>query len=207
MTRFKVKVCGLTRPSDAALVAKLGADMIGMIFAQKSHRFVGIREAARIIEAIPTTVARVGVFVNEDVARVIELAKQLRLDYVQLHGKEPASNIKALQRERLRVIRAFPIERRSDWKRFQTCKADLVLADNRAGGTGQTFDWTLKPPRGLTNLALAGGIDCDNVAAGVRAMRPLAIDVNSGVESAPGVKSPTKLKRFFRVCDELRYDD
>ncbi len=211
MRHFKIKVCGLTRASDASLAARLGADMVGVIFARKSPRFVGKRDAARILSAIPATVARVGVFVNEDIDRILKTAATLRLDFAQLHGDETAADIKALRREGLRVIRAFPVERQSDWKRLLTCKADLVLADNRAagkpGGTGEAFNWSLKPPRALRNLVLAGGLNSDNVAAGVCAMRPLVVDVNSGVESSPGVKSLSKLKRFFKMCNELRYEN
>jgi len=88
-------------------------------------------------------------------------------------------------------------------------KADLRLLDHRTdhqrGGTGETFDWSIRPKGKLDNLVLAGGIDVDNVAEGIRLFDPLVVDVNSGVESRPGIKSPSKLKAFFAECDRIRY--
>lgn len=209
MTPFKIKVCGITRPTDAGLAAELGADMLGMIFYRKSPRFVTQAEARKIVAAIPATVTRVGVFVNEEESRVLRTVERLRLDFVQLHGDETDACVRRLQGHGVKVIKAFCIKTRSDFKAVFESSADLCLLDNRSGssrgGTGQRFDWKLKPRRRIKNLVLAGGISADNVAEGVRLFRPLAIDVNSTVESRPGVKSPRLLTSFFTRCNRIRY--
>ena len=209
MKRFRVKVCGLTRPQDAHLASELGVDMIGLIFYRRSPRFVTRRLAGGIVRTLPPTVARVGVFVDESLEKILLLADRLRLDYIQLHGDEPAGHITGLQKRGYRVIKAFAIQSRKDYQAVEQCRADLRLLDHRtrtmAGGTGQAFDWALRPRRKLKNLVLAGGINTDNVADGVRLFDPLVVDVSSGVESGPGIKSAAKLKAFLAECDRIRY--
>jgi len=209
MSRFRVKVCGITRAKDAALAAKLGADLVGMIFYRKSERFVTQKAAREIIGALPPTVLRVGVFVDENLSKILSIADKLRLDYVQLHGREPASHIVKLQREGYRVIKAFAIKARNDYQAVIRSKADLLMLDHRTeqlvGGTGTTFDWKARPHRKIGNLVLAGGITVDNVATGVKLFKPLVVDVNSGVETRPGVKSSGRLKAFMAECDRIRY--
>ena len=209
MMKFQIKVCGITRTADAELVAKLGGDMIGMIFYRRSPRFVTQRCAATICQMLPSTVDRVGLFVDEETGRIIRIADRLQLDYVQLHGGEPASAIKRLQRHGLKVIKAFAIKSKEDYRAVHKCTADLILLDNcsvgKKGGTGATFDWSVKPGRSIPNLVLAGGITADNVEDGVNRFSPLVVDVNSGVETSPGLKSKAALSKFFKQCDRLRY--
>lgn len=209
MSRFRVKVCGITRASDAVLAAGQGADMIGMIFWRRSKRFVTQKAAHTIIGALPATVSRVGVFVDEDITKILRMADKLHFDYVQLHGREPVSHVTKLQREGYRVIKAFAIKTRDDYRVVMKSRADLVLLDYRTdklvGGTGETFDWSFRPRRKLDNLVLAGGLVVDNVAEGVKLFDPQVVDVNSGVETRPGVKSGTKLKAFMAECDRIRY--
>lgn len=209
MRPFAVKVCGITRVGDAQLVALLGGDMIGLIFYRRSPRFVSLAIAGEIVRSLPATVDRVGVFVDEEVDRILKLAFKLRLDYIQLHGNEPPSDITRLKKNGLKVIKSFGVKRSSDYEAVMACKADLVLLDNSStelpGGTGRAFDWRLKPPKKIPNLMLSGGITLTNVAAGVGRFDPLVVDVNSGVESSPGKKSRAALKQFFEICNELRY--
>jgi len=209
MKRIRVKVCGITRPSDALLATELGADMIGLIFYRKSSRWVTQTQARRIIAELPPIVSRVGVYVDEDIDTILRRASKLHLDFIQLHGREPKSYITRLQREGLKVIRSFSVKKRSDYRDVVASRADLCLLDNstdaKLGGTGSTFDWTLIPPRKIPNLVLAGGINADNVSKGVKLFGPLVVDVNSGVEMRPGEKSRAKLKRFFEKCDRMRY--
>jgi phosphoribosylanthranilate isomerase len=207
--QFQVKVCGITRPGDALLAAELGADLIGLIFYRKSPRWVSQRLAAELIRALPPTVSRVGLFVDESVDKMLRVASALRLDYVQLHGNEAVSDITKLQQAGFRVIKAFSISHRDDFVAVENSKADLRLVDHKTinlpGGTGVPFDWSLKPRRKIANLMLAGGISIDNLARGVELFSPMVVDVNSGVESKPGVKSKARLKAFFAECDRLRY--
>jgi phosphoribosylanthranilate isomerase len=208
MTQFRVKVCGITRPEDALMASELGADLIGMIFYHRSPRFVQPQEAEAIINGLPKSVARVGVFVDEPVQIVLELADRLRLDYVQLHGNEPYDDIDQIRQAGFEVIRAYRILGLSDWENLYSSQADLVLVDNATadlkGGTGQTFDWSIEPPRHVTNLVLSGGLTVDNIEDGVKRFDPVIIDVNSGVESAPGIKSKHKLIEFLGKCDKIR---
>ena len=206
---FKIKVCGITRPKYALTAVSLGADMVGMIFHRRSPRWVPQAMAKKTREVLPATVRAVGVFVEQDVEQIARTAERLKLDFVQLHGQYTIGDVRRLQSLGLKVIRVHHIGSAADYKAVYCDRADLVLLDNRSetavGGTGQRFDWGLKPPRLIPNLVLAGGISADNVEEGVRQFRPLVVDVNSGVEKSPGIKSPAKLRRFFEVCNGLRY--
>jgi len=204
MKRVQVKVCGITRPGDARAAVALGVDMLGFIFVRQSLRFVSVSRAAKIMSDVPPIIDRVGVFVDEDLERLIRIAARLRLDYVQLHGNETARYIAQVRRAGYKTIKAFTVEARSDYDAVLRCRADLVLLDHGSGGTGSTFDWSLRPPRRIRNLVLAGGIDSDNVARGVDLFRPLAVDVNSSVESSPGRKSLKKLTTFMDEIQNLR---
>jgi len=209
MKRFRIKVCGMTRPADARLAASLGADMIGLIFYRKSPRLVTLTAAKEIVEAIPPTVAPVGVFVDTSTDRILEIAEKLRLSFVQLHGGYSVAEELRIKREGFRTIRVVHVQTRSDLAKVHPERSDLILIDNRTetmvGGTGERFDWTIAVPKRISNLVLAGGLDADNVAEGIARFDPMVIDVNSGVESKPGIKSPTKLRHFFEVCNKLRY--
>ena len=209
MKRFLVKVCGITRPGDANLALKLGADMIGLIFYRPSPRYITRRLAAEIMSTIPPTARTVGVFVDEPVENVSDIARHLRLDFVQLHGAERLSDILFCRRMGLKTIKGFSIKTKADWNRAAASKADLILVDNRKddrmGGTGESFDWTIKSPVKISNLMLAGGVNSANLGEAVKKFDPLVIDVNSGVESSPGIKSSAKLREFFKVCNRIKY--
>ena len=209
MRHFKIKVCGLTRPRDAETAAGLGADLAGMIFYRRSPRFVSLIKAASIVKALPPTVHRVGVFVDDPVDRIVSVVTRLELDFVQLHRPCRSSDLKRIRGAGARIIRVAHIEKKRDYLKILRNKTDLVMLDNRSaerpGGTGVPFDWSLQPPRRIPNLVLAGGINRDNLSEGLRIFEPLVIDVNSGVESRPGIKSKTRLTDFFETANRLRY--
>ena len=206
---FKIKICGITRPADAVTAANLGADMIGLIMYPQSPRHVNLTQARKIIASLPATVDRVGVMVEPDLETVLRIAERLRLDYLQLHGRVSAKMITSLQKSRLKVIQTFAMKSKSDFEAATNSKADLVLLDTYVeglhGGSGRPFDWTIKPKPRIPNLVLAGGITADNVKEGVRLFHPLVVDVNSGVERSPGIKSPRILKAFMTACNQIRY--
>ncbi|MBK7141334.1 MAG: phosphoribosylanthranilate isomerase [bacterium] len=204
MSYTQVKVCGITRPKDAQIAAQFGADMIGMIFYRGSCRHIDKQGAREIIDALPPTVERVGLFVNEPIDKLLGLADRLRLDWIQLHGQESDAVIRRIQREGFKVIKAFSIADDTDWKQIASSPADLRLLDNGTGGTGQSFDWDNCSTRKIDRLVLAGGINSQNVSSGIRKFRPLVVDVNSSVESAPGIKSKMKLEVFFKVVNRAR---
>ncbi len=209
MKHFQIKVCGITRERDALLAARLGADMLGFIFYNKSPRYISATAAGKIIEKIPATIDRVGVFVDADLETLLKTADRLKLDYLQLHGKTSNSTIKKLQKSGHRVITAYHIDSKSDYKKIRACSADIVQLDNstisKPGGTGQRFDWNIRPKPAIPNLMLSGGISADNVLEGLRIFSPIIVDVNSGVEISPGNKSAKKLKQFFSICNRIRY--
>ncbi len=209
MTPFRIKVCGMTRARDARLAARFGADMVGVIFYRKSPRFVTMSVAREIVSALPATVAPVGVFVDTPVDRILSLAVKLRLAFVQLHGNYTVAQERRVRKEGVRTIRVVSIEKGHPAGPIRPDRSDLILLDSRIGdkpgGTGKRFDWSLKLSTKIPNLMLAGGIDADNVAEGVARFNPLVVDVNSGVESTPGIKSERKLRHFFEVCNKLRY--
>ncbi len=214
---FRVKICGITRVQDALAAARAGADAIGLNFYEKSPRFVSPEFARQVAAALVANslaegVLRVGVFVNSSVDQVKQIAAAADLDAVQLHGDEPAEAIRDLAP--LRVIRARrmdargvgPIEDDLDRCRSLGRLPDALLVDAAApgsyGGTGQTVDWGLLAEHGQWRhgvpLILAGGLQCENVAEAIRAVRPHGVDTASGVESAPGVKDHEKVAAFVK---------
>jgi phosphoribosylanthranilate isomerase len=209
MTPFKIKVCGITRKRDAATAARLGADFVGMIFWPESPRGITEADAREIVTGLLPTVQRVGVFVDTPIDQLLAMSTRLLLDWVQLHGPYSEADEQRARRAGFRVIRVSHIASQEDYRRLVIDPADLILLDNRSavlpGGTGERFDWGLQPDKHIPNLVLAGGITKENVAEGVKIFQPLVVDVNSGVESEPGVKSADKLTEFFSECDRIRY--
>ncbi len=205
---FRVKMCGVTRRNDALQAVYLGADMLGFIFYKKSRRRVSQTQARKIIRELPPVIDRVGVFVDHDVQEAVRIAQKLQLDFLQLHGQYGVTDVKSIQRAGFKVIQAYHIRDKSDYDVVYKSNADLILLDNKtprqAGGTGRQFDWSLLPPRKIHNLMLAGGVTAENVEEGLRRFMPLVIDVNSGVEYSPGLKSASKMRQFFRLTKRLR---
>lgn len=209
MKHFAVKVCGITRELDALFAASLGVDMIGLIFHSASPRYLTLPKAKRIAKILPITVDKVGVFVNHTISEVLGLSDALGLQYVQVHRVLKNSEIKLMHNNHLKVIQSSSISDTKNIANLYRFKSDVVLLDNRTsdtpGGTGKQFDWSIPLPKRIPNLMLAGGINAKNVAEGVKRFSPLIVDVNSGVESSPGIKSQSKLRLFMRECNRLRY--
>ncbi len=203
MTHFQVKVCGLTRSSDAALAAELGADMIGLIFYDGSRRSVSPAKAREIARTLTPVVDRVGVFVDEKIKVILQLAEKCRLDWVQLHGQYSSAEIRLIQETGVKVIRAFQSSTAVDWKPITNSNADLVMIDNSMG-TGRAFDCA-PPKKPVANLMLSGGVSTENLSRGIKLYHPVVVDVNSSVESKPGIKSKARMTEFFRLCNEIRY--
>lgn len=207
MHNFKVKVCGITREKDALSAVKYGADMLGFIFYRKSPRYISVSNAKEIINLIPPTIFRVGVFVNEDKNKALNIAQKLSLDFVQLSGNENKSEISFFKRHGIKVIKTIAVSTVKDVSVSTKSNADIIhfdCADTKLyGGTGKQFDWNIKIPKNLGNLMLAGGINSANVVEGIKKFKPLIVDVNSGVEFKPGYKSDSKLKEFFSKVNRL----
>ncbi|MHA6250828.1 phosphoribosylanthranilate isomerase [Oceanobacillus sp. CAU 1775] len=193
-----VKICGI-QTFEAAEVAVLeGADFIGFVFA-KSKRRITPEAATKISRATPNTVKKVGVFVNETVENMIAIAEQVGLDVIQLHGDESHETATSLPYE---IIKAFPAQKERVLE-MQSYPCDFYLIDTpskkQRGGTGKTYDWTIFEELNLNHnkLILAGGLTPENVALAIEEVRPLAVDVSSGVE-INGEKSLSKIQQFLK---------
>jgi len=200
-----VKICGVTTEEDALLAIALGADAIGFMFAP-SPRQVAAGSVADIVKRLPREVLTVGVFRNEAPARVVELAHTAGLGAVQLHGHEPPEHSHYI-RERIRfLIQAFPAGSLA-LAGAGKYAADAVMIDSATPGSGRVFDWALAEGLGARRLMLAGGLTAANVARAITQVRPWAVDVSTGVERAPGIKDPVKLRAFIAAAKAASSSD
>ncbi len=205
--RTRVKICGLTRAEDAREAARLGADAIGLVFYPPSPRAVGVAAARAVLRGLPPFVTVVGLFVDPSEDEVRRVLDQVPLDLLQFHGEEPPE---ACARYGRPWIKAIPMREGVDlWaeRRRYAGAAGLLLDTYQpgvAGGTGQRFDWGRIPPELGREIILAGGLNPETVAGAIRAVRPYAVDVSGGVESAKGIKDPAKMAAFLR---EVRQGD
>jgi phosphoribosylanthranilate isomerase len=207
---IRVKICGLTRLEDAALAVDLGADAIGFVFWPKSPRAVTPQAVRSIVDRLPAFVTRVGVFVDASAAEVAKTVSVAGLDVVQLHGDEQVEDYRAVG---VRLIRGVALDgdEAADlaalWPSDVTPLVDAADRERR-GGTGQLANWaraaTLAAKR---PILLAGGITAENVVDAVHRVRPWAIDVASGVESAPGIKSPDRMRQLFKAIARVRAEE
>ena len=213
---FRVKICGLTSAHDAEVISRTKADAIGLNFYAKSPRCITTEQALRVVQATPSRVARVGLFVNATDDEVCTAYDHLGLDFIQLHGDEPPEYLLALGGRP--VIRAFrlgpsglaPILRYLEACSLPEVNLQAVLIDAydpaRYGGTGETADWNqLAEQRamlGALPLILAGGLDAANVAEAIVTVRPDAVDTASGVENDPGEKDPQQVAAFAEAAYE-----
>ena len=202
MTPIQIKICGVTNARDAKTCVELGAQMIGLNFYPQSPRYIEPNVARQIIEALPTHIDTVGVFVSGNADEIRRTANAATVACVQLHGDFSPEVARELARE-FRVIRVFsthPQFRPEDVALFSHCD---VLVDahhpDLRGGTGQTCDWSAARAtlRFSRFLILSGGLNAENVAGAIKAVTPHAVDVCSGVESAPGVKDRGAINDFI----------
>jgi phosphoribosylanthranilate isomerase len=202
----KVKVCGITRLEDAELATELGAWALGFILWERSPRAVDPAVAAGIARAMRRRAQLVGVFVNASLEEIAHAADALGLTHVQLHGDEgPAFANEAGRRTGCKVIKAARIASGADLQALERFRTDFHLLDTRVegkqGGSGERWDWELASHRrSKVPAILSGGLNAGNVAAGIAAVRPYAVDVASGVEASPGVKDPEKLEAFLAAA-------
>ena len=217
MQRVRVKIEGLREPLTALRVAQMGADAVGMVFAE-SPRWVSPEQARAIVDVLPAWVASVGVFVDADAATINRVVERTRIGYVQLHGAEPPAIVAQIG---VPCIKAFRIRDESwlaevrGWLDAVTGRSNLaaVLLDayspDAPGGTGKRFNWQLIADAraagalaGVDPIILAGGLDASCVGRAIDLVQPWAVDVATGVEKAPGVKDLKKVEAFLRATRE-----
>ena len=202
-----VKICGITNPDDARAAVELGAWALGMIFAPVSPRACEPEVAEQIGAELRREVELAGVFCNATLDQVALLADRCSLSLLQLHGDEgPAYCAEAARRTGCRTIKAARVRSAASLRALRPFSVDYHLLDahvsGRPGGTGETFDWELAAGHSrAVPLILSGGLTPDNVARGVAATRPFAVDAASGTEASPGRKDPLRLAAFFRAVE------
>jgi len=218
MHRTRIKICGICRPQDALAAASAGADAIGMVFHPDSPRCIGIDDARQILAALPPFVAAIGLFVDADAQAITHITEQLRLCAIQLHGSESPQLVAQLKPTP--VIKALRLgdDAEQTLAQWRAAITDMHLSNLRAilletpaevpGGSGVPNDWNVLHRlqqsgsfNGLPALIAAGGLTAQSVGEVVRLLRPFAVDVSTGVESARREKSPQKILDFIRaVC-------
>lgn len=203
--RTRVKICGMTQLADAEKACKLGVDALGFIFYAKSPRSITPLDAGEIIKELPPFVDRVGVFVNGS-KRDIDDAVNSGLSFLQLHGTESPAECERIRLEypHCRIIKAFRVSEESRPADFSIYDdlVDSFLLDTyvkgASGGTGQIFDWTIVEKLELQRpILLAGGLSVDNISQAITQIRPYGVDVNSGIETAPGVKDHEHMEKLM----------
>ncbi len=198
----KVKICGLTRRRDVDLAAELGAAYVGFVLAPASARRVTPERLAVLTVDLPRSVRRVGVFVDADAAFVREAADAGGLDVAQLYGGDTASFMRALPD--LEIWRAVAVRGPDAVASFADDPAAMLVADAASGGSGSRCDWEAAAALAARRpVMLAGGLNAANVEEAVRRVRPAGVDLSSGIESAPGVKSEEKMREFFRAVKNM----
>ena len=200
MPYTRVKICGITRVEDALHAADEGVDAIGLVFYDKSPRFVSSAQAAEICKKLPAFVTTVALFKDAEADEIRQVLTEVPIDLLQFHGSESAEFCRQFGKPYIKALgmageSAVPkqVEEYHD--------ARGLLLDGHApgadGGTGQSFEWGMIPTDLEYSLILAGGLDVDNVLGVIRSVRPYAVDVSSGVESAKGIKDAALVTAFM----------
>lgn len=207
--RTRVKICGITRVEDALAAVAAGADAIGLVFYERSARNVSVAQAAAISRVLPAFVNVVGLFVDAAPDFIRSVLKAVHLDTLQFHGDETAEECAGYGLPFIKAIRVKPQTNLLQCaNEFSAAKALLLdsYTEGLAGGTGHAFDWNLIPTSMTTDrshempvLILAGGLNETNVALAIEQVKPYAVDVSGGVESAKGIKDQAKIARFMQA--------
>jgi phosphoribosylanthranilate isomerase len=205
--KTRIKMCGLTREEDVDAAIESGADAIGFVFYPPSPRFVSPQKAAQLAKRIPPFVDVVGLFVNESPELVLATCEQLPINILQFHGDESADYCRQFDRPYLRAARVRPGLDLVEFGRSYSDARGLLLDAfvDGFGGGGHVFDWKLIPPDLPGFLVLSGGLTEANVGEAIARVRPVAVDVSSGIEVSKGIKDHSKIAAFVaavRKADE-----
>ena len=198
--RARVKICGITRLSDAISAVEAGADALGFVFYAPSPRYVSPICAAEIISQLPPVVVTTALFVNESADVIEEILRITQVDLLQFHGDETETFCQQFSRPYIKALRVQPgDDLEAKLADYPSARALLLDAYKPGvpGGTGESFDWSLIPQSIRSKIILAGGLDADSVGTAIEQIAPYAVDVSGGVEAEKGIKDPHKIKRFF----------
>jgi phosphoribosylanthranilate isomerase len=204
--RTRVKICGLTRIEDAQAAARLGADAIGLVFYPPSPRNVDIGQALSIVGALPPFVTVVGLFVDENPQRIMQVLSAVPIELLQFHGEESAGYCEGFDRPYIKAVRMKTgTDLRQVASAYRSASGLLLDADDPTvkGGAGKSFDWALIPADCPLPVILAGGLKPDNVRDALRRVLPYGLDVSSGVEAAKGIKDTDKMAAFIQEVQDF----
>lgn len=200
MAAVRSKICGITRVEDALAAAEAGADAIGLVFYAKSPRAVSVQQARAIIAALPPFVTSVGLFVDASRCELGEILDAVPLDLLQFHGDETPAECDSYGRPYIKALRVKPGDDiAAQVALYESARGVLLdtYVPGIPGGTGEAFDWSLVPADLRKPLILAGGLTTANVAQAIAQVRPFAVDISGGVESAKGIKDAAKIQAFM----------
>ncbi len=200
MAVVRSKICGITRVEDALAAAEAGADAIGLVFYAKSPRAVSVQQARAIIAALPPFVTSVGLFVDASRCELCEILDAVPLDLLQFHGDETPDECDHYGHPYIKALRVKPGDDIAAQVALYANSRGVLLdtfVPGIPGGTGEAFDWSLVPAQLSKPVILAGGLTAANVAQAIRQVRPFAVDVSGGVESAKGIKDAVKIHAFM----------
>lgn len=201
MKRTRIKLCGMKDPSQVSSAVTLGVDAIGIIFYEKSPRYLSVEKAKLIRKVVPAFVNLVGVFVNESIDKINTIANDVGLDIIQLHGDETVAEAEKLTRPYLRAIQVKSVEHiQSQIELHKNARGYLLdsFSEKKYGGTGTVFEKKFLPKEMPDHVIFAGGISALTIDD-VLALKPYAIDINSGVETSPGDKDLKKLSHLISL--------
>jgi phosphoribosylanthranilate isomerase len=201
--RTRVKICGITSAEDAKMVVAAGVDALGLVFYEKSPRHITVSQAAEISQLVPAFVSCVALFKDADEAFIRSVLQQVEVDLIQFHGSENADFCEQFDRPYIKALGMKGPQSNVDYlitstQQYHSAKALLLDGHlpGQAGGTGESFDWSsivaVEKP-----VVLAGGLTPENISQAIKAVRPFAVDVSSGVERSPGIKDKEKVARFM----------
>jgi len=200
MMLVRSKICGITNLNDALTAVKFGANALGLVFYNQSPRSVTVLQAKDIINNLPPFVTTVGLLVNANYSYINELLNELPLDLLQFHGDEDDNFCASFNKPYIKAIRVQSSEQIViAEQKYADAKALLLdsYVKDKFGGTGHKFNWDLIPTNLTKPIILAGGLNEDNIMQAIKQVKPYAVDVSGGVESALGIKDKRKLAKFL----------
>ena len=206
-----VKICGITNLDDALAAVDAGADALGFNFYPRSPRYISPANAREIIDRLPASILKVGVFVDEELQSLLRIASEAHLKRVQLHGNESPDYCRQLAGKYL--IKAFGATSKLDWNALDLYDVDAIMLDTKddllRGGTGRVFDWSIaqrarESMKSMPKLFLAGGLSPENVAEAIATVRPDAVDACSSLEQTPGKKDHERVRAFVNAVRSVR---
>jgi len=204
LNAVKVKICGLTRVEDVKAAVIAGADVLGFVFTESPRR-ISINTAIRLNDYVPKGVLRVGLFLDQDRSEIDRVLNSVPLDVLQFHGRETEQQCSVFNLPWLKAVAMVNAGSAGLAETEFPGALGLLLDSHTAGkrgGSGKVFDWSLSAPVSKP-VWLAGGLNAENVAQAIRTVRPYAVDVSSGVESAPGIKDSARISNFIKAVREV----